>query len=155
MDELLQIADIAHAIELAVAPVFLLTGIAGILTVLSTRLSRITDRARVLETRLLEEEEEEIKQRLQKESKVLWHRVKLTNSAISLCTSAALLVCMVIAVIFLGHYSVLNLSPVISILFVGAMLVLIVGLLMFLREVHLATQTMKSGMQLTLYDKSR
>jgi len=155
MDELLQIADIAHAIELAVAPVFLLTGIAGILTVLSTRLSRITDRARVLETRLLEEEEEEIKQRLQKESKVLWHRVKLTNSAISLCTSAALLVCMVIAVIFLGHYSVLNLSSVISILFVGAMLVLIVGLLMFLREVHLATQTMKSGMKLTLDDKSR
>jgi len=44
---------------------------------------------------------------------------------------------------------------VISILFVGAMLVLIVGLLMFLREVHLATQTMKSGMKLTLDDKSR
>jgi flagellar biosynthesis protein FliR len=48
---------------------------------------------------------------------------------------------------------VLDLSPVISLLFIGAMLVLIVGLLMFLREVHLATQTMKSGMQLTLEEE--
>lgn len=153
MLEILPIADIAHAIQLAVAPVFLLTGIAGILSVLSTRLSRITDRARVVEARLLTEVETDLSVRLQKESKVLWHRVKLTNSAIRLCTSSALLVCMVIAVIFLGHYTELNLSPVISLLFIGAMLVLIVGLLMFLREVHLATQTMKSGIQLTLEEE--
>jgi uncharacterized membrane protein YGL010W len=153
MIEILPIADIAHAIQLAVAPVFLLTGIAGILGVLTTRLSRVTDRARVVESRLMSEVEAEISARLHKESKVLWHRVKLTNSAIRLCTSSALLVCMVIAVIFMGHYSVLDLSPVISLLFIGAMLVLIVGLLMFLREVHLATQTMKSGMQLTLEEE--
>ena len=40
---------LARVIQLAVAPVFLLAGIAGILGVLSTRLGRIIDRARVVE----------------------------------------------------------------------------------------------------------
>lgn len=43
------LTEIAHVIQLAVAPVFLLTGVAGILSVLTNRLARIIDRARVLE----------------------------------------------------------------------------------------------------------
>ncbi|HUD96751.1 MAG TPA: DUF2721 domain-containing protein [Woeseiaceae bacterium] len=39
---------VAAIIELSVAPVFLLAGIGALLTVLSNRLGRITDRARVL-----------------------------------------------------------------------------------------------------------
>ena len=51
---MLEFSDVAvaHAIELAVAPVFLLTGIAAILAVMMNRLGRIIDRARVLEDRL-------------------------------------------------------------------------------------------------------
>jgi hypothetical protein len=41
--------DIAHGIQLAVAPVFLLSGVGVILTVLTNRLARIVDRARSLE----------------------------------------------------------------------------------------------------------
>lgn len=147
MEETILVADIAHVIELAVAPVFLITGIAGLLGVLSNRLGRITDRARVVEARLYITHDSEREDRLKEESRILWRRVKLINSAIRLCTSAALLVCMVIAVIFIGYYTVIDLSPVISLLFIGAMLVLLVGLLVFLREVHLATHTMKSGIQ--------
>jgi hypothetical protein len=40
---------VAHAIQLAVAPVFLLSGIGAILAVMTNRLGRIIDRARVLE----------------------------------------------------------------------------------------------------------
>jgi hypothetical protein len=39
---------ISHAIELAVAPVFMLTAIAGLIGALATRLGRIIDRARSL-----------------------------------------------------------------------------------------------------------
>lgn len=39
----------SHAIQLAIAPVFLLTGIAGLLAVIANRLGRIIDRARSLE----------------------------------------------------------------------------------------------------------
>jgi hypothetical protein len=40
---------IAHAIQLAVAPVFLLTGIAAMLGVMAARLARVIDRARLIE----------------------------------------------------------------------------------------------------------
>ena len=46
------IPTVAHVIQMAVAPVFLLTGVGAILTVLTNRLARIIDRARILEERL-------------------------------------------------------------------------------------------------------
>jgi len=42
------ISNVSHVIQLAVAPVFLLTGIGAILSVLISRLGRIVDRGRVL-----------------------------------------------------------------------------------------------------------
>ena len=44
---------IAHAIQLAVAPVFLFTGIAGVLAVVANRLARVIDRARSLEQAMI------------------------------------------------------------------------------------------------------
>jgi len=41
---------VAHAIQLAVAPVFLLSGIGAVLAVLTNRLSRIIDRGRALDS---------------------------------------------------------------------------------------------------------
>ena len=48
----IQISDIGHVIQLAIAPVFLLTGVCTMLMVLTNRLARIIDRIRVLEDRL-------------------------------------------------------------------------------------------------------
>ena len=42
------VEDIGHAIQLALAPVFLLTGIAAMLGVMTGRLARIIDRGRFL-----------------------------------------------------------------------------------------------------------
>jgi len=47
--DLLQSGAISHAIQLAIAPVFLLTGIAGLLGVMANRLARVIDRARMFE----------------------------------------------------------------------------------------------------------
>ena len=43
------LSDITHTIQLAVAPVFLLSALGTTLSVLTTRLSRIIDRARLLD----------------------------------------------------------------------------------------------------------
>jgi len=46
-----RIAAIAHVIQLSIAPVFLISGVATFLSVLTNRLARIVDRARVLESK--------------------------------------------------------------------------------------------------------
>ena len=45
------VSTIAHVIQLAIAPVFLLTGIGSLLSVMANRLARIIDRSRVVENR--------------------------------------------------------------------------------------------------------
>ena len=140
------INNIAHIIQLAVAPVFLLTGIAAFLGVLSNRLGRITDRARIIERRVANASGEQ-HSIMQKELTALWKRVKLINHAIRLCTSSALLVSTVVVTLFLGNIYRYDLSIPITLLFISAMILLIVGLLFFLQEVNRATQTMRIGME--------
>src|SRR5215472_15049891 len=96
--------SVAHAIELAVAPVFLLSGIGAILVVLTNRLGRIIDRARVLEERL-EHVSPQLLATLQADLGVLSQRAKLISRAITFCTVTALLVCIVIAILFLSGFA--------------------------------------------------
>ena len=95
---------VAHAIQLAVAPVFLLTGIGAILAAMTNRLGRIIDRARVLEERL-DNASTELHHALRTDLTTLSRRAKLISRAITLCTATALLVCTVIAVLFLSAFS--------------------------------------------------
>ncbi|MEX2525989.1 MAG: DUF2721 domain-containing protein [Gammaproteobacteria bacterium] len=144
MDLSLQITDISHAIELAVAPVFLLAGISGMLSVLSIRLGRIVDRARLLDDRLAVAQEK-YHQVIHEEHRMLSGRARLANWAISLCTVCALLICMVIVTLFSGVYLGLDVSSVIAWLFIASMTALILGLLIFLREIYLATSSLRIG----------
>lgn len=139
------IVTVATVIQLAVAPVFLLTGIAGLLGVMANRLGRITDRARVLERRLPTVHREELVATLNRELANLWRRSRLINWALSLGTLGALLVCVVIVTLFIGDVSEVDLSRLIVFLFVSAMLAVIGALLFFIREVYLATATVRSG----------
>ncbi|MEQ1636323.1 MAG: DUF2721 domain-containing protein [Methylococcales bacterium] len=133
----LPVTTIAHDIQLAVAPVFLLTGVAGILSVLTTRLARIIDRSRFLHDKSLRTLEPE--QTIQVELNALKHRARLIHWAIGLCTVCLLLICAVVAVLFLGSFISLNMALVIASLFVAAMLCLILALLNFIGEIYLAT----------------
>jgi hypothetical protein len=138
------VMEIARAIQLAVAPVFLLSGVALTLSVLINRLTRIVDRARVLEERLRSVGEAE-QPRLRNHLTTLSRRAHLVNRAITLSTVCALLVCVVIASLFLGAFLALDLSRVIALLFVAAMLAFIGALISFLREVFLATASLRIG----------
>ena len=144
MRELYDVSDISHAIQLAVAPVFLLTAIGAMLGVMTNRLGRVIDRARLLEGRL-ENASGEDTAALHSQLSILSRRSKLINLAITFCTMTALLVCSVIAVLFFGSFVRFDISAPVAILFILAMILLVMGLLWFLREVFLATANLRIG----------
>jgi len=133
---------IAHAIQLAIAPVFLLTGIAALLGVMATRLARIIDRARSYE-QIWEELDAQARAAARGELANLERRRHLASWAINFCTSAALLVCIVIATLFIEAFFNADLKWLAGVLFIGVMIALIGGLSCFLREVYVATHTVR------------
>jgi hypothetical protein len=135
---------VAHAIQLAVAPVFLLSGIGAMLAVLTNRLSRIIDRARFLETQLTTSTPDAAGS-LHTELRTLARRARHISHAIILCTVTALLVCTVIATLFIGAFGGFDASVPVALLFVIAMVAFIAGLLSFLREISIATARLRIG----------
>jgi hypothetical protein len=134
MQSAADVTTVAHVIQLAVAPVFLLTGVGAILAVITNRLARIVDRSRVLSN------SSDQKQSAQKEEMaMLARRARWVHWAVSLCTMSALFICIVIAALFVGSEIGMDPSRAVSLLFISAMLTLISGLLCFLREISLAT----------------
>ena len=140
------VSAIAHLIQLAVAPVFLLSGIGAILAVMTSRLGRVIDRARVLEDRL-EDAEPEQAALLQANLATLSRRAKLIGPAITLCTATALLICLVIAVLFSSAFFPFDATAPVALLFIAAMLSFFIGLLWFLREIFVATTSLRIGFQ--------
>jgi hypothetical protein len=138
------ISAISHVIQLSIAPVFLLSAIGGMLGVMANRLSRVVDRARFLETRL-EEGAVELEDISRDELASLTQRARLVSRAISFCTATALLVCVVIATLFLGAFLGVNTTVPVACFFVVAMVAFFLGLLSFLREVLLATASLRIG----------
>lgn len=138
MEPVASITSVSHVIQLAVAPVFLLSGVGAILAVLINRLGRIVDRYRFLENgKLKAEEDAAVMANI--EMAILSRRARLIHWAISLCTVGALFICIVIATLFIGSMMHVGVSQAIALMFVAAMLALIAGLLSFLREIALAT----------------
>lgn len=138
------LTDITHTIQLAVAPVFLLSAIGTILAVLSNRLARIVDRARLLEGRPMAQPE--LRAQTVEELRMLSSRARLVHISLTTGTSAALLVCLLIAVAFIGDLLNLKLGVLMAVLFVLAMAGIVVTLVFFLREIFLAIRTMKFGL---------
>jgi hypothetical protein len=138
------VVEIAHSIQLAVAPVFLLSGVGVVLTVLTNRLARIIDRARLVETRLSAQTEESGAQ-IQIELRDLSKRAHIVQVAITLCTTCALLICLVIVSLFAGEALARDLSKLIVILFIAGLFAFIGALLAFLLEIRAATATLRFG----------
>ncbi|GGW77990.1 DUF2721 domain-containing protein [Alteromonas halophila] len=137
------IPSLSQLIEFAVAPVFLLAGIAGFLNVMSVRLGRITDRVRESEECIQTYTDPQLIDRTKREILVLWRRVKVINRAIALCVAAGLMVCTVIMALFAGSLWAIDLKVPVIVLFILAMCFLISALLMFLVEIKLATQAIR------------
>jgi hypothetical protein len=135
----IQTNDIGHVIQLAIAPVFLLTGVATKLTVLMNRLARIIDRTRVLKDELRKGPSVECNEEL----KVLYIRWQLINYALTASTACGLLICVIIAFLFLDDTANLPLDRYIAGMFVLAMIALIASFIFLLREVFVSFRYMR------------
>jgi uncharacterized membrane protein YcjF (UPF0283 family) len=140
---------VSHAIQLAIAPVFLLTGFAGMLGVMATRLARVIDRARAVEA-AWPTFDANARAKARSEMYILEHRRRICSWSITYCTTAALFVCLVIVTLFVEEFLRANLNWLVGGLFVAAMIAVICGLGSFLREVYVATHT--TGIELSRYE---
>jgi hypothetical protein len=138
------IVSIADVIRLAVAPVFLLSGIAALLNVLTNRLARIVDRGRHLELEFPGAAPARMAA-LRESLGRLARRARLVSWGISLCTGSAVLISVVVVVLFIDSLTGINLGGIIAVLFIVAMLALTLGLVFFLREIALATSHLRIG----------
>ncbi|WP_300375422.1 DUF2721 domain-containing protein [Henriciella sp.] len=135
--------DIAHIIQLAVAPVFLIAGIGHLLVVLTNRLGRITDRTRALEIELAVEQPTQTHPRWSRELILLDRRMRWINRAITLSTLAMLMICLVIVTLFTGQLLSFDLSMIIAILFILTMAALVAAVGNFLWEIHVAAEMLR------------
>jgi len=134
--------DIAHIIQLAIAPVFTLAGIGALLNVMTNRLARVVDRWRTLEGEL-SSATDPVHARHVTELGILDRRMAQIHRAIALSTLAALLICLVIIMLFTGQLVSLPVAQAVSILFVASMACLSVALVSFLREVRIASRYLR------------
>ena len=130
---------VTHGIQLAIAPVFLLTAVSGMIGAVAGRLARIIDRARLVEDRARSAEGEAL-ERAMRELLQLRARGRLANGCIALLTTCAFLIGLTIIVLFLGEAGGLNISRWAVGSFLAGVVSFLAALLCFLAETFLATR---------------
>lgn len=136
------ITTVADTVRLALAPVFLLTGIGAFLNVCATRLSRIVDRSREIEPCLLGSRGDE-HERWLGEMRVLDRRMSMVSSAISFSVLSAVLTCLVVALLFAANFVVARLGVAIALLFIAATVSIAIGFAIFLVETRLGARSVR------------
>ncbi len=130
-------ANIAHSIQLSVAPVFMLAGIGSFLNVLAGRLVRTVDRARMLEARFPDLAGAD-RDRAVWELRLIDRRMKVANRSVLCCTASAALIGLMVAALFVAQLAGLGFGRALAACFVLAMILFVAGLVLFLLEVRLA-----------------
>jgi len=138
------ISDIARVIQLAIAPVFLLTAVGTIIGVLSNRLARVVDRTRTLETQVPQLAQGDLA-KAYVELELLARRMRLVYLAIGLSVVCAIFVGLLIVFAFVGAFLSVDLARLVGLLFVAAMLGFIGSLSVFLREIFLAVTSARDA----------
>lgn len=136
-------ATIAHGIQLAIAPVFLLTAVAGMISTVAGRLARIIDRARIVEARLEARPNDAAAEAGYQELDRLRLRGWLVNGSIALLTFCALLIGVTIMVLFLGETTSLEFLRLSTLSFLSGVICFLLALLCFLAETLLASRILK------------
>jgi len=138
---------VTHGIQLAVAPVFLLTAVAGMIGSVAGRLARIIDRARVLEDRIERAPAADPMPAAYAELGHLRQRGALVNTCIALLTFCAIMIGLTIMALFLGETTEWQIFRIATILFLTGVTCFLLALLCFLAETLIATRILKFGRQ--------
>jgi hypothetical protein len=141
-DQQLTVAAVADIVRLAVAPVFLLSGIAAFINVCASRLSRIVDRTRHIEPLLLQSRGAD-HDRWLGELHVVDRRMSLVSWAISLSVLSAVLICTVVVLLFSASLTRLHVAAAIAWLFIGSMVAIGVGFAIFLIETRVGSRAVR------------
>jgi hypothetical protein len=142
-----QSVDVAHLIQIALTPIFLISAIGVTLNVLTSRLARIVDRARVMEDILLRSDHAHHGRDLHAALDVLARRARYINAAITLITLSALFIALVVVMLFVNAFLRWDLSAFIACMFILSMLALAAALSAFLIEVRIATNSLRIGIE--------
>jgi hypothetical protein len=137
---------IAELLQLVTAPAFLIAGIGTFVSVLTARLARVVDRARDEDDDADDDTREPNPARIEFDRRMremLALRARLINRAIALATASAIAVCLLIAALFLDSLTAVDMSWMIGMLFVATVFTLAASLIVFLREVFVATSMLR------------
>ena len=143
--------QVAHTIQLAVAPIFLLAGVGAFLNVCAGRLSRIVDRARDLEPRILETRGSE-HDRLIAQIRILDRRMVLVSRAIFLAVLSAILTCAVVILLFATGLTGLSFGTPIAVLFIATMVAIGSGFFVFLIETRLGARAVRISSEILQHE---
>lgn len=141
----LQTENVAKLIQLALGPVFLISGVGITLSMLTARLARIVDRARTLEDRREHAQDEQRIRHIDEDLKYIVRRTRYINSAILLSTVAGLFTALVVTLLFATEFVSMSAGGIIAALFVLSLICLSLAFLMFLIEVRIATRSLRIG----------
>lgn len=136
------VSTIADAIQASLSPVFMLAGIGALLNVLAGRLSRVIDRARALERIHLESNGVE-RDRAVRELRLLARRMTITNAALLMAVSSAVMTCVVVAMLFIAVLLKFHIGQYVAAGFILAMALLIASLGAFMLEVRVSTHAIR------------
>lgn len=145
LEDLFQVSSLpglAHTIQLALAPVFLLNGIAAILNMLTGRLSRVVDRARQIEAEFTPRDDPRHARQVA-DLRLLDRRIWIVNNAIFTGTASAVTLCIVVAFMFLAKLAGFGFARTLAGMFAISLLLLIACLVLFLVEVRMAVQAIQ------------
>jgi Protein of unknown function (DUF2721) len=138
----LSVTTVADIVRLAVAPVFLLSGIGAFLNVCVGRLSRIVDRSREIEPLVLASRGSE-HDRWVGELKTLDRRMSLVSWATALSVFSAVVTCLVVALLFVATLTKTHFATILALLFIIAMLSIAAGFTVFLLETWVGSRAVR------------
>ncbi len=140
---------LTHTIQIALGPVFLLVATGGVLNVVTGRLARVVDRSRDLMARLeAGTGGQEERRRMVRELRILDRRMDIINWSIALAVACGIVVCLMVAMLFLFGSGQAGLALPVAAAFIIAMLLMLASLVLFLVEVRLAIRTIHVPMEL-------
>jgi hypothetical protein len=138
----LSVDVVGEIVRNAVAPVFLLSGIGAFLNVCASRLSRIVDRSRDIEPKLLASRGAQ-HDRWVGDLKILDRRMNLVSSAIFLSVVSAILICLVVSLLFAASLTGTHFGTAIALLFIASMVTIGAAFAVFLAETWVGSRAVR------------
>ena len=129
-------------IQLAITPVILITGLGSLLLTMTNRMGRIVDRTRILAGQARAATLGE-KAHLETQLKIMYRRAKIIRLAVTLTASSMFCSGLLVVMIFLAALFNVSLAAAILGVFVVSVLLLLVSLGAFLRDIFLSLSALR------------